>query len=225
MGDLRLLHLVELEWEHRNTPLHSAISKQDLDTVGLLLDTGADLNLHNAYGWAPLHETSRDPRHLEMAVLLIERGARVDECTWPREGRETLTALQVATLFGNVQLMRLLLDNGASINWSSPSGWNLMDLAVLAEDRRTMAFLASLGLSPSTLAARSVNESEAFLIPPPPRAKYAARELLGVATKDRLIPPAELYPIYSCALSRLDGSSFHPFDRSQSSLEAAEAII
>jgi ankyrin repeat protein len=85
-----------------------------------LLDHGADINARDRDDWTPLymcvlHATSEE--HVEVAQMLLERGAVVDART--NLGR---TSLHRAVETGNIQLARLLLEHGADVNVRDESG-------------------------------------------------------------------------------------------------------
>ena len=59
----------------RNQPLHACISlSQDLRTVRLLIEQGADVNAAQAAGFTPLHQAAAAGRQ-DIADLLLEAGA------------------------------------------------------------------------------------------------------------------------------------------------------
>ena len=57
-----------------NTPLHIAAVSGDVRVGKLLLDAGADPNVHGEYGNTPLHEAVGQ-KHYEFVKLLLEHGA------------------------------------------------------------------------------------------------------------------------------------------------------
>lgn len=67
------------QWSHnpqRNQALHAAIALGDsTETVGLLLEAGADVNASQAGGFTPLHQAAAAGKQ-ELVMLLIENGAR-----------------------------------------------------------------------------------------------------------------------------------------------------
>lgn len=87
--------------------LGRAASIGDVAVVRMLLDLGAD---PNAPIWLPAMNWAVQAGHIEIAKLLLERGAKVDLPN--REGR---TALSIAVSAGRADMVRLLLKNGATI--------------------------------------------------------------------------------------------------------------
>ena len=97
------------------TPLHTASYLGNVEIARLLLDHGADpeANAEGDMGEKPLHKVSvGDYRSQEdgvrVAQLLLERGADVNT-----RRHDHQTPLHVASYFGNVEIVRLLLDHGA----------------------------------------------------------------------------------------------------------------
>jgi uncharacterized protein len=62
----------------RNQPLHACIAlSRDLETVRILIDQGADVNMAQAGGYSPLHQAAAAGLE-ELAEILIGAGARSD---------------------------------------------------------------------------------------------------------------------------------------------------
>ena len=95
------------------TPLHIACQHGKLEIVRLLLDHGAEVNAEADDGRKPLHFLSYGKYRsqedgVRVARLLLKRGADVNtRCN------DHKTPLHLASYFGNVEIVRLLLDHGA----------------------------------------------------------------------------------------------------------------
>ena len=62
----------------RNQPLHACIAlSRDLETVRILIDQGADVNMAQAGGYGPLHQAAAAGL-LELTKILLEAGAKPD---------------------------------------------------------------------------------------------------------------------------------------------------
>ena len=97
------------------TPLHIASHFWNIDIVRLLLNHGADpeANAEGDMGEKPLHQVSSGNNRFQedgvrVAQLLLERGADVNT-----RRNDHQTPLHAASCFGNVEIVRLLLDHGA----------------------------------------------------------------------------------------------------------------
>ncbi|KAL5185978.1 Potassium channel AKT1 [Glycine soja] len=140
---------------NRRTALHIAASQGKENCVSLLLDYGADPNIRDLEGNVPLWEAIVEG-HESMSKLLSENGANLQcgdvgqfacnaveqnslnllkeimryggDITLPNSNTGT-TALHVAVSEGNVEIVKFLLDHGASIDKPDKHGWTPRDLA------------------------------------------------------------------------------------------------
>ncbi|GIK03450.1 hypothetical protein Aspvir_007521 [Aspergillus viridinutans] len=96
------------------TALQAAVSTQNIDTVLLLLERGADVNAPaNKNGGKTALQRAVSQNHQVMTELLVHHGADVNGSPSPVRGR---TALQEAASSGYVQLSEYILAHGADIN-------------------------------------------------------------------------------------------------------------
>jgi len=102
------VHAIE---EKGRTPLFFAIGQKALDVVRLLKEHGADVNARDKTHWTPLFAAieKNDP---EIARYLIEQGAQVKT----DDGGGTRSPLLAAAYYGNVEMVKLLLDAGADVS-------------------------------------------------------------------------------------------------------------
>ena len=107
------------------TPLVYAARANNLESVKVLLDAGADINQTTGYGWSPLL-TATQNRYYKLAAYLLERGANVNLTNsggW--------SPLYLATDNRNIEngdypvrkpdmehleFIKLLIDKGANVN-------------------------------------------------------------------------------------------------------------
>jgi hypothetical protein len=94
------------------TPLLTAASKGDINTVKDLLDKGADVNTQAAkdLDWTALMDAAQTG-HIAVVKLLIEKGADVN--AKDRWGR---TVLSWAAWGGHIAVVKLLIEKGADID-------------------------------------------------------------------------------------------------------------
>ena len=130
------------------TALELAAQNGHVETVRVLLDNGADPNVQNEEGFAALHSAAQRG-HLDVISLLLSRGARTDLANLGRKSalyvavaagnwaivRELLRhaslasqetdqqerPLRMASHRDAVEIMRLLIDAGADVNWTNPN--------------------------------------------------------------------------------------------------------
>lgn len=98
----------------------------NLEECVLLLDRGIDINANNNVGNA-LGGAVRN-NHLELCELLISRGANIDIFNIDGE-----TPLMLAAESGNVKILELLIENGASAHLTRP-GTNLTFIDYLTKE-------------------------------------------------------------------------------------------
>lgn len=99
---------------HR-TPMHETVyyisknkgtngNAKRLEVLNILIKKGANVNIRDKNGWAPLHQTS----NLEAAKLLIDNGADVNI-----KNNYGITPLHIREHFKNTEMVEFLKRNGA----------------------------------------------------------------------------------------------------------------
>jgi ankyrin repeat protein len=124
-GDTGLRRRAEPSDGGELTPLVYATRANDLDTVKVLLEAGADINQRTGYGWSPLLVATQN-RYYALAAYLLDHGA---DPNLPNKGG--WTPLYLATDNRNIEngdypvrkadmdhlaFIRLLLEKGADVN-------------------------------------------------------------------------------------------------------------
>lgn len=108
-----------------HTALHLAVRRGDRDLVQLLLDNGADLDVHEqGSGLAPLHSAARlgNP---ELCELLIRYGADPDALSATHD-----TALHLAAALGHADAVGILLKYRARPDRHNESGQTVEQVAL-----------------------------------------------------------------------------------------------
>ena len=101
--------------EEGNTPLRLAVKSGKMEIVQILVEAGADVNMGS---WPPLGEAV-DKNDVAIAKYLIDHGANVNA---PRDWTPLVQAPYVSN---NVEMVELLIANGADVNageWSPLHG-------------------------------------------------------------------------------------------------------
>jgi len=110
------------------TPLGFAVFFSQPQTVELLLDCGADVNLPSRESMqvTPLASAAAAAaQQTEIARVLIANGANVNA-----RAASGHVPLHEASANGNVELVKLLLENGADVNAKTDDGKTPLDFAV-----------------------------------------------------------------------------------------------
>lgn len=123
LGDNDILELLlhyrpnvnEKSTEGFYTPLFRAVTSCDPAKVKLLLQHGADANIHDPHSLAnPLHYAAMVNAPSEIVRMLSEAGSGIDD--YNKDGK---TPLQAAIKKSSVRVVKELLNQGADVNLSS----------------------------------------------------------------------------------------------------------
>ena len=109
------------------SPLHSAVCREDLEMIQVLLDYGVDVNSQTDGGSTPLlfvmWSNSKNP-DLRVARLLLDHGADPNLRTQTGE-----TPMHRASKYGRIEIARLLIERGASVDVQDEQGRTPLDVA------------------------------------------------------------------------------------------------
>ncbi len=137
---------------HCRAPLVLAVETGDLPIVLELIRSGADCDQVGRDGFTALGLAVRMQLH-EVAAALIRAGANVNKVMWKRT-----TALLFASKLGDLDLVRLLLDSGAS----PASVLDLPDLVVFRIDGSVLRELVRAGGTASAGIAKLLESNQAL---------------------------------------------------------------
>jgi len=164
------------------TPLVYAVRSNDLDTVKVLLEAGADVNQTTGYGWSPLLVATQN-RYYSLGKYLLEHGAN------PNLGNKgDWVPLYIATDNRNIEsgdypvrkgdmdhldFIKLLIDKGANVNarvkdstetrtvftnqWLDENGATAFFRASQSGDLELMKLLLAKGADPKINTALNVS--------------------------------------------------------------------
>jgi ankyrin repeat protein len=117
------------------TPLLTAAYNGDFEMVRVLLEYKADVNARHNGGWTSLHLASRGnlslgpnitPSFSNVARLLLEHGADINaKATTHFDG----TPLHLAAEQGRVEIVHVLLQNGADVSMKDDRGRTALQVA------------------------------------------------------------------------------------------------
>ncbi|UCC13025.1 MAG: ankyrin repeat domain-containing protein [candidate division WOR-3 bacterium] len=105
------------------TPLYGAVRSDSLNTVMLLVEDGADLNIPDDNGVTPLHLAVGKGNN-EIARYLISKGAALS-----KEDRYERTELHTASVMGMHDLANTLVDAGSDVSAQDRFGQTPLDYA------------------------------------------------------------------------------------------------
>ena len=111
----------------KNTPLTYAIAKNKLKIVETLINSGADINQRDAYGFTPLSKAI-SKGNTEIVSFLARKGVNFNQVS----NKEWRTPMVLAIKMNNVEMLKCVIENGGSLNSRDSSGWCLMHRAMVA---------------------------------------------------------------------------------------------
>ncbi|CAN0046151.1 unnamed protein product, partial [Ascophyllum nodosum] len=108
------------------TPLHGAvICGGTPETIAALFRHGADDGALDETGYPPLHLASKHGKKSAIAAL-VAAGTDINR----RASEDGMTALDWAAFLGNVDVLKMLVENGADVRGSGPRGDTPLHFAV-----------------------------------------------------------------------------------------------
>lgn len=117
---------INVEDKYGYTPIIVAIVSKNNDILKFLLDNGANVfSEHPGFGKLTLH-TAAYFENVEAVKMLLEKNSSIINVKSKHDG---WTALQEAVLKNNVEIVKILLDNGANPLLRDNKGGSAMDMA------------------------------------------------------------------------------------------------
>jgi len=143
-------------------PLEKAVDRNDLKKARELLESGADPNVADKWGWTLLHEAVFNNNEA-MVVLLLDHGANIEAKAVTEKWSYTsldgsksgtniieseMTPLLLAAKRNQFSVVKLLADKGAKINIKNAQGRSGLHFAARANNISLVRFLVEKGRVP-----------------------------------------------------------------------------
>lgn len=130
------------------TPLIIAVGNSYIDTAKILIENGADVNSVDFEGWSALSYAVNNG-DIESAKLLLENKAKIKD--------ELLIAIKSPIVESRINIMKLLIDNKANINYTDENGFNPLNIAIESGDMELTKFLITNGANVNGLMQDGVS--------------------------------------------------------------------
>lgn len=130
------------------TPLIIAVGNSYIDTAKILIENGADVNSVDFEGWSALSYAVNNG-DIEIAKLLLENKAKIKD--------ELLIAIKSPIVESRINMMKLLIDNKANINYTDENGFNPLNIAIESGDMELTKFLITNGANVNSLMQDGVS--------------------------------------------------------------------
>ncbi|MBN2444343.1 MAG: ankyrin repeat domain-containing protein [Spirochaetales bacterium] len=124
-----------------------------------LMEQGVDINKPDARGDTPLHKAATGTNTLSVAQFLIDKGASINAKV-SSGSDEGATPLHRAARSGNLQVARLLVENGADINSDAHFLGTPLIHAAANNQEKMIIFLVTEGADISTKIGRCISSDE-----------------------------------------------------------------
>lgn len=130
------------------TPLIIAVGNSYLETAKILIENGANINAVDIEGWSALSYAVNNG-DIEIAKLLLENKAKIKD--------ELLIAIKSPIVESRINMMKLLIDNKADINYTDENGFNPLNIAIESGDMELTKFLITNGANVNSLMQDGVS--------------------------------------------------------------------
>lgn len=130
------------------TPLIIAVGNSYIDTAKILIENGADVNAIDFEGWSALSYAVNNG-DIEIAKLLLTNRAKIKD--------ELLIAIKSPIVESSINMMKLLIDNKANINYTNENGFNPLNIAIESGDMELTKFLITNGANVNSLMQDGVS--------------------------------------------------------------------
>ena len=144
---------INLTDKTNTTALMIACKKRNAETINVLLNAGADPNIANTMGLISIHLAASVDCSNETIQAIIDNGADVNT-----RDEDSLTALMLACLKGNIEAINALMNAGANPNIVHANGLICIHFAVLGDrSKETLQALINHGIDVNATSKASNN--------------------------------------------------------------------
>jgi len=131
---------INLQCNSLTVPLYFAVLNNNIDYLNFLIEAGAEIDIPDFLGRTPLYVAVRDGI-VRAADILIRNGASVHGEV-DSLGR---SLLHIASIQGHPDIIELLLDAGAPVNYTDKKGFTPLDYAMRYDHQPSSSLLKSKG--------------------------------------------------------------------------------
>ena len=150
------------EFRFNGTQMNHAIKAQNEERIRFFLENGIDVNNECLFSRkAPIH-MAIERRDLKTIKLLIDRGAKTNVLfKFGDSNVANVNVLSYACAFGNLEIIKFLLENGEDMNaFSRKSCYTPIHCAIMSKKTEIVKYLISNGASLSSRTKPSVRHPE-----------------------------------------------------------------
>lgn len=136
------------EPKYGNTLLMLTVSNQQMKSFKILLEQKADVNIHNSYeGTSALIEACSFKQYeIEYAEMLLQNGANANDVqTDKSEPNKVKSALMKSAKTGKLDLVKLLIKNGANVNYQNEYGQSALSESIMGSRYEVSYYLLQNG--------------------------------------------------------------------------------
>ena len=130
------------------TPLIIAVGNSYIDTAKILIENGANINAVDIEGWSALSYAVNNG-DIEIAKLLLTNKAKIKD--------ELLIAIKSPIVESRINIMKLLIDNKANINYTDENGFTPLNITIESGDMELTKFLITNGANVNSLMQDGVS--------------------------------------------------------------------
>lgn len=127
------------------TCLSIAVFNGNVDSVKFLIDNNADVNLASKKDGSPIHIAA-----LSDNAAIVELLMKSNRVNYKISNSHNRSSVQSAACMGSLNVLRVLLDNGASSDVFTAEGYNLLHYTIIIGNLETVKFLINRGFDFAT---------------------------------------------------------------------------